>query len=619
MSSGIWSELASHESTHVQMLDQLTVGQVDLFSKGFRSVRNFAVEDKKSTVATQAMSGQDAQELTFALEGSLVGDFVNACHLEIKLPALEDKEDNTLQLNTEMVAALSNTGASPNVGLQEATYTLTQANGDFTVTNGGTGIVLTVIVSEPAGDKVVTSVKATAAGADLTTTTSITIPVDKLGSALNTSLTLPLGSFLSPIGVELTSYVWAVGFAMIDSVSLHIEGQEVEKLSGDYMELHDELHRKPGQALQEAVFKYDRVTVPELAALSKTARTLYVPLPFFFTRGPHCILPVGKHFDAMIGRTVKVEVHCQLRAIDQIAIALPLSGSGSIGIPEGLDWSKISVQLYVQQIYLEEAESKAMWMSSGSTGSYRAMCTTVQALHGKSSVYPNLDSSGTIDRKKIPLRFPTKNIIFAIADQERLGRSVAANAAPFGSSGVSALFGTKSLHSSSSDWNAVKSGSKNLATITSVGDLRSSGDVKEWRADGQAGALFLPGNRFDYRAAENGVECEPVKTFSLKLNAQERVNTNLQPSYLRTVQTLAFNNRPRKGIYTYSFALDSSSPYPTGTVNFSRIHNRDLRITANGNHGGPGDSVKELILYAESINIFEIAAGKTAGQFAYTA
>ena len=163
----------------------------------------------------------------------------------------------------------------------------------------------------------------------------------------------------------------------------------------------------------------------------------------------------------------------------------------------------------------------------------------------------------------------------------------------------------------------MKSGSKDLATHSS-GPLRSSGDVKEWRADGQAGALFLPGNRFDYRAAENGVECEPVKTFSLKLNAQERVNTNLQPSYLRTVQTLAFNNRPRKGIYTYSFALDSSSPYPTGTVNFSRIHNRDLRITANGNHGAPY-SVKELILYAESINIFEIAAGKTAGQFAYTA
>ena len=59
----------------------------------------------------------------------------------------------------------------------------------------------------------------------------------------------------------------------------------------------------------------------------------------------------------------------------------------------------------------------------------------------------------------------------------------------------------------------------------------------------------------------------------------------------------------------------ATSPYPTGTVNFSRIHNRDLRITANGT-----SSVgKELILYAESINIFEIAAGKTAGQFAYTA
>lgn len=563
MSSGVWSELASHESTHMQMLSQLTVGQVDLFSKAHRSVRNFAIEDKKATVATQALSGSEAQELTFGLEGSLVGDFINACHLEIRLPALHD------------------TGTS----------------------SGSTG---------------------------------------------------------------LATYVWAVGYAMIDSVSIFIEGQEVEKLSGDYMELYDELHRKPGQGLQEAVFKFDRITVPELAAISKRAHTLYVPLPFFFTRGPHCVLPVGKHYDSMVGRTVKVEIQCMLRAIKDFAMALPINSGtlSDVTVPKttaaaatqvDLDWSKIPVQLYVQQVYLEEAESRAMWMSSGASGTYRAMCTTVQSLHGKSSVYPQLDDAGVVDRKKIPLRYPTKNIIFAIADRERLARTlnevqrennsnekIGAVPDPYaGNTGITRLFGDRMSHlikSSSTptdqvyntDWNAKRQGARDLgsfkvgnsgegiASTEPIGNgdiaLRSNGDVKDWRADGQAGCLHLPGNRFDYRACQNGIECEPVESFSLKLNAQERVNTTLKPDYLRTVQTLAFNNRPRKGIYTYSFALDSSSPYPTGTVNLSRIHNRDLRITSTAT----SSAGQELILYAESINIFEISNGKTAGQFAYT-
>jgi hypothetical protein len=559
MSSGIWSELASHESTHIQMLEQLSVGQVDLFTKGFRSVRNFAIEDKKATTATQALSGSGTQELTFDLEGTLVGDFVNACHLEVQLPALTND-----------------------------------------VISGST-----------------------------TPTT-------------------------------LASWVWAVGFAMIDSTSVFIEGEEIEKLDGDYMELHDELHRKPGQMLQEAVFKYDRVTVPELAALSKTARTLYVPLPFFFTRGPHCVLPVGKHFDAMIGRTVKVQIQVQLRAIADIAIALPidtLGASTAITVPKNdqgtaLTWADIKVQLYVQQIYLEEAESQAMWMSSGSTGTYRAMCTTVQSLHGKSSTYPTLTgsssddyASSTIDRKKIPLRFPTKNIIFAVADKERTLTTITDHNDPYnGNKGVTLLHGARASHQANTtsgsevwvtDWNTVKEGSKNLTTIDVVNGgtnnvvgstaqgyldaalpIRSTSDVKEWRVDGLAGSAFLPVNRFDYRAADNsGNEVEPIQSFSLKLNAQERVNTSLKPAYLRTIQTLAFNNQPRKGIYAYSFALDSSSPYPTGTVNLSRVHNRDLRIVANG-HSSQG---KELILYAENINIFEIANGKTAGRFAYSA
>lgn len=584
MSSGVWTQLAAHESAHTQMIDSLSVGSLNLFSTAWRSVRNFAIEDKRSTIATQSLAGEGAQDISFNLDGILLGDFVNACHLEIQLPALADR-------------------------------TLDSSSAKHQTT--------------------------------------------------------------------LASYVWGAGYAMIESAQISIEGEVVEQLAGDYMELHHELHTPPGQGLKDATFKFDRVTVPELAALSKVPRTLYVPIPFFFTRGPHCVLPVGKNFDRMVGRNVRVEVELHLRAVKEFAIDLPKGhakadettpslGGTSIGTPTtstatnnaaatNLQWSEIPVQLYVQQVYLEDAESQAMWLSGGASGTYRAMCTTVQSLNRVNTAYSKLDSSShEFDRKKLPLRFPTKNLILAVADTDRLTRTLTSELKlePFKPSGITSLYGAKANHSvdvtsgtvlnralgtgasyAITDWNVLKEGSSTVAVydhdagskelvyegvasdkVNVAGTnypLTGSKDVKEWRADGQAQCLFLPGNRFDYRAADgSGNEVEPLKELCLKLNGQERITVgehDHHPSYLRTVQAMTFNQRPRKGIYVYSFALDSSSPYPTGTINLSRIHNKDLTLKANG------AGTRELILFSEHINIFEIAAGGSAGRMMYSA
>lgn len=631
MSSGIWTQLAAYESAHFQMLESLAVGRMNLFSKAHRSVRNFAIEEKRTTLATQTLSGTAAQSISFNLDGILLGDFVNACTLEVQLPAL-------------------------------------------TATTG------------------------------------------------------------------LATWVWAVGYAMIESAKILIGGNEVEHLSGDYMELYDELHRKPGQHLRDAVFKMDRVTVPELAAMSAVAQTLYVPIPFFFTRGPHCVLPVGRNFDRIVSQNVRVEVEINFRRIQDIAIVLPVDGADALG-SINQSYTHINAQLFVQQVYLENAESEAMWLGGGSAGTYRAMCTTVQGLNKPDQGYQQFDEAGVVDRKRLPLKYPTKNLIMAVADKERLpdrtlnqndgGLNLAVDALlqsigtntttadngtytitqstsghmttgagstgtgavlvvtvaggagtvtsitvtsagtgfvagdeltipkanitssttdlvitldaadlqsnkdPYASNtGVSTLFGERCSHQVSAtafatDWNARRQGAKVLSLTDSSGSdglataavapfygLESSKDVKEWRGDAQCGALFLPGNRFDYRCANAGVEVEPIKELSFKLSAQERIKVNdneHHASYLRTVQTLAFNNRPRKGIYTYSFAMDSSSPYPTGTINLGRITNKDLRVVINGT----STKERELLLFAEHINIFEIDSNRTPGQMMY--
>ena len=91
---------------------------------------------------------------------------------------------------------------------------------------------------------------------------------------------------------DLQSYVWGLGFAMIKHCRFLVSNHSQEDLNGDWLELHDELHGVPGKRMEEAVFKYDNVTLPEMAALSAQGPTLYVPIPFWRTKGTHCALPV---------------------------------------------------------------------------------------------------------------------------------------------------------------------------------------------------------------------------------------------------------------------------------------------------------------------------------------
>lgn len=559
MSGGSYLQMAANLAQSTLMLKSLGLGELQVFSKAYLGVRPFALEDKRATLATQTLTGKDKQTISYNLDGILLGDFVNACHLEIQLPALADT-----------------------------------------------------------------------AGA-------------------------------------LSSWVWAVGFAMIETARITIGGEQVELLGGDYMELYDELHKKPGQHLQEAALKMDRVTIPEMADLSKVRRTLYVPIPFFFTRSPHCILPVGKHFDKMVGRNVRVEIELTLRAINEISYGLPRGYSvtqsdnsidwhdggtafSSAQVPDGsstraLDYSDIKVQLYVKQVFLDDTEARAMWLGGGPRGTYRAMCTTVQGLNKADTAYQSFDAANTIDRKRVGLRCPTKNILLAVRDTETLMRKihnketldpynlVDSSNAPL-TVGVSALYGQKASHKVDStsakyvtDWNAQKTGTQDLGTFkkSDHGDLitaddttplRSNGDVMEFRSNGHLSG-YLPLNRFDYRAVKDKKEVEAIMELSLKLMGNARIEVNndnaLHASYLRTVQALAFNNTPRKGIYVYSFAVDSSSPYPTGTINMSRINNQDLRVKA----GGETSESLELVMFSECVNIFEIDPANTSGRMMY--
>ena len=157
------------------------------------------------------------------------------------------------------------------------------------------------------------------------------------------------------------------------------------------------------------------------------------------------------------------------------------------------------------------------------------------------------------------------------------------------------------------DYNVIREGSN---VLESHNNIKSSSDVKRHRNDGLNSCLHIPRNRFDYRTADSsGNEVEPLKSVVLKLANQTRWSSQLETNavYFRTVQPLSYCNRvPRKGIYMYSFAVNASSPLPSGSANLSRIYNKQLTIRTNST------ASPELAFFSEYHNILEILP--TGGQ-----
>jgi hypothetical protein len=466
-----------------------------------------------------------------------------------------------------------------------------------------------------------------------------------IGAYLQIELPKLVGS-----ATDSPSWVWGLGFAMIEYIRFSI-GQDLETLYGDYLEIQSELHAPPSLTFQN-VLKLDNVTQPELAAISQTGgNVLYVPLSFFWTRGSHCLLPIE-----MLKRQSKdctIEVH--FRELSHLVVNLPLDSTGSAdsshlgvlpqavsatdtsGTQSALSWSQFKVELYLETVILEKGTPEFAKLCEGAQGGYTALATTSKSLYTSTGADSNSTpfENGTVDETNLTLAHPVKALIWAIRDKKAISRTgLQDHANPFnGENSVRKLFGTKASHKTDStadgtnsgtpihiiDYNVRREGAKvgvnrqttstNTADGDNDADIMTSGDVKVHRNDGENGCLHLIGNRFDYRTVDSsGVEVEPLKSIQLKLANQNRWNQDLSTTgaYFRTVQPLSYANKvPRKGIYMYSFALNASSPLPTGSANLSRIYNKALTVQTNSTGS---DSEPRLLFFSEFHNVFEVAS-----------
>ena len=95
---------------------------------------------------------------------------------------------------------------------------------------------------------------------------------------------------------------------------------------------------------------------------------------------------------------------------------------------------------------------------------------------------------------------------------------------------------------------------------------------------------------------------------SLKLNAQDRLDPEMNADYYRLVQPYQHHSCiPDTFVYCYSFGLHpEDSTVPSGACNFSRIDHSEFDVTLQD--GLQNESV-ELMLFATNWNVIRFKEG----------
>lgn len=180
-------------------------------------------------------------------------------------------------------------------------------------------------------------------------------------------VTLPELYLTDPSGA-LAAYVNSVGHALIEEISIEIGEQEIDKQTGEWMEIWSELTIPPGQrdGFNAMIGRVDGTIPPPLTYPPDTnsvsingsyqygAVKLYIPLQFWFNNNPGLYLPLL----AMQYHTVRINV--KLRSLDQLVYtASPLNANQDCSKTPKVKKNKIiDLRLYGDYVHLDVEERR---------------------------------------------------------------------------------------------------------------------------------------------------------------------------------------------------------------------------------------------------------------------
>ena len=188
-----------------------------------------------------------------------------------------------------------------------------------------------------------------------------------------------------------------IGHMMLEKVSLNIGGQEVDRLTGMYLFIWEELSGKAGRRLTEMVGK--RYTRSQLCCDSRVKRDLYIPLPFWFTQNSGSALPLASLQFHGVNLIVHWESLTKLIVVSDSKVAVKNTETGL-----ALTANDIRAVMETSYVYLDTVERD------------RFANSTFETLIVQTQSFVTMATSHIV---RIPLTFnhPTLELIFAVRRQ----------------------------------------------------------------------------------------------------------------------------------------------------------------------------------------------------------
>ena len=430
-------------------------------------------------------------------------------------------------------------------------------------------------------------------------------------------------------GAQQFRWLHYIGHRLIKQVEVEIGGQRIDRQYGDWMQIWTQLSQEAGtiraldsmigqtpdlvlvknggaQALDAACSSAE-ISQACVGRAGTPAKTLYIPLQFWFCRNPGVAIPLIalQYHEVRINVDFETLQNCHFKAG-----TLTESDIGSLA----------AASLYVDYVYLDTEERRRFAQQS-----HEYLIEQVQ--------YTGAESI-TSSSNKIQLNFnhPVKELFWVVQRDSFVDCSTATwlasvgGAQPFNYSDDFSTDGMiTSLLSQTGGTAAAAVGSgaasgTNAAAILGGGATNASSLLGADSYDLAGAAEFESGVNYLLAKVilDSGIRCEgknPIEVAKLQLNGQDRF-TEREGSYFDKVQPYQHHTRtPSTGICVYSFALRPEEHQPSGTCNFSRIDKATLQLTVSLNTV-VGSRTAQVRVYALNYNVLRVMSGM--GGLAYS-
>ena len=438
-------------------------------------------------------------------------------------------------------------------------------------------------------------------------------------------------------GFRWLSYI---GHRLIKQVEVEIGGQRIDRQYGDWMQIWTQLSTEAGTVTAldsiigqthdltlfkrstgislDAVCSSSETTISCVPRRGTPAKTLYIPLQFWFCRNPGLAIPL------IALQYHEVRINVDFETWQNCTYAEFTAGTPWAAPTQSL----AAASLYVDYVYLDTEERRRFAQQS-----HEYLIEQVQ--------YTGAESI-TSSSNKIQLNFnhPVKELFWVVQRDSFVDCS---NPSWIASVGGPQPFNYSDDFSTEGLIMSLLSGAIGAGSGVGVNQpaLQAAGQSGGVSADAVLGGVsinamtsLIGADTYDQAGAaefetgvnyllakvilDSGVRCEgknPVEVAKIQLNGQDRF-TEREGAYFDKVQPFQHHSRtPSVGINTYSFALRPEEHQPSGTCNFSRIDKATLQLSVSVNTVS-GPRTAQVRVYALNYNVLRVMSGM--GGLAYS-